>query len=387
MAKTPPPPTLVSFPTSPKQKRRRSALESFDGCPDRYNRLYNLGVEDRGDESQRGIGFHEAAFRYIEQLARHKIESDRTLAVRAFQEGVAITQLPVHLLDETWRIWQRFSEWFQLDLRAYLTAEERQESDRFTWIPDLVYVRPKGIEIKDWKTYYKGLTRKQALKEFQLKFYLVQALEIWPNFPTYTFTFNFVRLGYEVPITLTPDVIEKFRPEVEAILLQLEASERSGQWPAIPGSHCTLCRLNCPVVDNPHRTKIRITTQAEFDQVAGEILVLEQRLKVLKKAAAGWCSQEGAQVLNGQEFAHRSSESTHYPAGPVVDALRKHYLNTITDPANLLSVSASAIKAADPMKLVQNDPDIQALGYTEKKWQFRHKKAGELQDHDDDDEV
>ena len=79
-------------------RKRRSALETFDGCPHRFRVLYevcrNCGhhhgvhddgrcngedgqgcmcpgfehVEDRGDESQRGIAFHECAFRYIDRL-------------------------------------------------------------------------------------------------------------------------------------------------------------------------------------------------------------------------------------------------------------------------------------------------------------------------------
>lgn len=365
------------------KRRRRSALESYDGCPDRYNRLYNLGEEDRGDESQRGIAFHEAAFRYITRLAEAGVPADAEEASLAFQEGIALTQLPVHIVDEVARIWRRFAEWFQLDLDAYLSAEERLESDEWEWIPDLVYIRPQGVEIIDWKTYFKGLTRAQALKEFQLKFYLLRAMEAWPNFPTYTFTFNFVRLGYQVSISLRPEEIEGFRDEVSAILLSLEEAEASQSWPAIPGSHCTLCRLTCPVVDRAGRLPIRFTTKDEALAGAGEIMALEQKLKVLKKSVAGWCKQEGPLVLNGQEFSHRASLSYRYPAYKVLDLVRQNYSVIASEG---LTVSSAAIKDVDPLKSVRNDPSLKALGIAKQAWKFSHKKAGELYDHRDDED-
>lgn len=380
-------------------KRRRSALESYDGCPYRYNQLYNLGIEDRGDESQRGIAFHEAAFRYIARLVKRRLVADADEARAAFIEGVALTQLPAHIVHEVARIWERFAEYFELDLDAYMAAEEQQEDERFTWIPDLVYVRPRGVEIKDWKTYYKGLTDVQARKEFQLKFYLVRAMDIWPGFPTYTFTFNFVRIGYEVSVSLTPDAIEKFRPEVESILVSLEAAEKTQSWPAIPGSHCTLCRLKCPIVDNPARLPARFTNGQDAADAAGEILALEQRLKALKKALAGWCNQEGPVTVKGQLFSHRSNELRGYAAGTVVDLLRDSYPNrlapdgeTLLDQGNLLQVSAGAIKKADPLKLIVQPkgalhPDLAAVETTSTRWAFRHSKAGAIEDPEPDEDA
>jgi hypothetical protein len=367
------------------KKRRRSALESYDGCPHRYDQLHNKGVEDRGDESQRGVAFHEAAFRYIDRLVQQRTPADAEEAELAFKDGISNTQLPAHIVDEVARIWQRFAEYFELDLDAYMSAEEVLESDRFTWVPDLVYVRPSGVEIKDWKTYYKGLTETQARKEFQLKFYLLQAIDTWPGFPFYSFTFNFVRLGYEVTVKLTAEEIEKFRPEVEAIIQSLEEAERTQSWPAIPGSHCTLCRLVCPIVDNPARLPIRFTNAVDAKTAAGEVLALEQRLKVLKKALSGWCNQEGPMVVKGQEFAHSASVTVSYPAGALVDKLREAYPPTeLTDQANTVSLSATAVKKADPLKILRDK--LGELEQTNTRWAFRHKKAGEIEGADDDDE-
>lgn len=372
-----------------KGKRRRSALESYDGCPYKYDKTYNQGVEDKGDESQRGLAFHEIVFQYIKRLAQARLSADAGEADQAFQEGIALAQLPTHMLTEVSKIWGRFREWFQLDLDAYLSAEDLQETERFTWIPDLVYVRPQGIEIIDWKTYYKGLTEVQARKEFQLKFYLLQALEIWPGFPAYTFTFNFVRLGYQISVTMQPDEIEAFRPEVEAILLSLEEAERTNHYPAIPGSHCTLCRLDCPIVDNPAKLPIRVTTGDQATMMAGRKLVLEQELKTINKALAGWVNQEGPLVVNGQVFKFRENIVRKYPALTVIDLIERHYGDDAGQ-LKLLTFSSTAVKKADPLKSVRDHADLLAVERRDHRWSFVHTKAGAIGDadkpDDDDDE-
>ncbi len=366
-----------------KAKRRRSSIETYNGCPYRYDQIVNKGVQDKGDESFRGVAFHEAALQYIRRLVRNQVSSDADEARAALADGIQLTNLPTHLLTELGRIWQRFSEWFQLDLDAYLSAEELLQTDRFTWIPDLVYVWPDGPEIIDWKTYYKGLTQAQARKEFQLKFYLLMALDIWPNFPTYTFTFNFVRLGYQVKVTLTPDEIEAFRPEVEGALAALESAEETGDYPAIPGSHCTLCRLACPLVDDPARLPIRVTTRAQAEHMAGQVLVFQQKMKTMQKALKGYVEAEGPFVVNGQEFKFRETIKRNYKVVDVLDHLEQVYG---PDSANAaaLTVGPTAIRSVDPLRALRDHPDLVAT--EDKRWSFVHQKAGHIADPDADDE-
>lgn len=364
----------------PAGKRRRSALEAFDGCPFRYNAIYNLGAEDKGDEANRGIAFHEIAFRYIDRLAKARTPMDAEELSLAISEGIALSNCPTAQLDEVNELAQRWGQTFELDLGAYLTAEERQESARFTWIPDLVYVRPSHVEILDWKTFYKGFTEAQALREFQARFYLVQALEIWPGFLTYWFTFVFVRLGYRVTIKVTPEEIEAWKPQVEGILAGLEAAERSGNWPAVPGSHCGLCRLTCPIVDNPARLPVRLVSVAERDTAAGEILTLEQRMKALKKALGAYVTKEGPFVLNGQLFQQAQTESVTYPAPATLTILAKAG-------ADVDAITLSKTAVAKPAKALPADAqaDLAKLAITKTGWRFGHKKAGaDLDDEDED---
>jgi hypothetical protein len=366
---------------NPSGKRRRSALEAFDGCPWRYHQIYNLGAEDKGDEANRGIAFHEIAFRYIDRLAKARTPMDAEELSLAISEGIALSNCPTALLDEVTELAGRWGSSFELDLDAYLTAEQRQESERFTWIPDLVYVRPTHVEILDWKTFYRGFTDAQARKEFQARFYLLQALEIWPGFPEYWFTFVFVRLNYRVTIKVTPDEIETWRPQVEGILAGLEAAERSGEWPAIPGSHCGLCRLACPIVDNPARLPVRLVSVEERDKAAGEILAGEQRLKALKKALAAYVGKEGPFVLNGQAFSQTETATVTYPANDTLDALK-------TAGADVSGITVSKTGIGKVLKTLAADAQavLAKLAVTKTGWRFGHKKAGADLDDGNDDE-
>ncbi len=428
------------------KRHRRSALETFDGCPFRFNVLYNLcqscghgrqahdeggtyttcgggdgqrclceafvPIEDRGDETQRGVGFHEAAFRYIDRLAKARQSSDAEEASLALREGIAMSQLPPHLAHQVGRLWRPFTEWFQLDLDAYLAAEERQANayclacdwhggpddvawkgdgspsspkqeccpscggpvGGFTWIPDLVYARTDGIEIVDWKTYYKGLTAEQASQEFQLKFYLWQAANTWPGFPRYTFTFNFVRLRYAVSVTMTTEQIEAFSDEVKGIALLIHEAQRTQNFPAIPGSHCSLCRLKCPVADNRYRMPVRLGSSEERDALALAILAKEQELRGMKKLLKAHCEAEGGFVVAGQAFASFPETSKRYPAAAVLAWLeeRGHDVEPI-------KLSGSALGTLTGKKTAPRGfLDFLATCAIEKQgWTFRHKKMGE----------
>jgi len=371
--------------TTPTGKRRRSALEAFDGCPKRYHDIYDLGVEDKGDEANRGIAFHEVAFRYVDRLAKAKTSMDAEELGLAIREGIALSNCPTAQLPDVNELVERWGSSFELDLDAYLTAEERQESARFTWIPDLVYVRPTHVEIWDWKTFYRGYTEAQARKEFQARFYLVQALELWPNFPEYWFVFVFVRLNTTVTIKCKPDEIESWRPQVEGILARLENAERTGDWPAVPGSHCGLCRLACPIVDNPARLPVRLVSQAERDTAAGEVLALEQRLKALKKAVGAYCTKEGPFVMGGQWFGHTQGESATYPADSAIKTLKSGGADVSTVTVSKTSI-AKAIKTLAGEIGIQTIADLVKLAITKTTWRFGHKKAGAEVDDGNEDE-
>jgi hypothetical protein len=281
-----------------------------------------------------------------------------------------MARLPTHIVPDVSNLWRRHVGRFVLDREAYFAAEAQQQTRRFKFIPDLVYVRPMHLRIIDWKSYFRGLTEAQARREFQPKFYVWQAMQIWPGFEKYTFVFVFVRLGFKVEVTYTPEEIEAFGPEIEGIVLGLEQAEAIGEWPAIPGSHCAVCRLQCPIADNPQLLPVRIGTRPEAVTVGGEILVLEKRLRMLRKALSGFCSIDGPVDVGGQEFAHAAYPMKRYPAKPAIEICEA--AGFIMD-GSTLSRSGLGFK-----KFPQAIYDALAeIEISTKRAKFGHRKAGE----------
>lgn len=365
----------------PERVRRRSEAETF-GCPKRYNDIYNLGIDDSGDEAVRGRAFHVVFYIYVMRLVACQLQQDHEEAGLALTEGIAASNLPDHLVTHVSKIWWKFVEGWQLDLGAFLAAEELQQHRGRVFRPDLVYARPTELEIIDVKTYYKGLTPTQAGEELQLRWYLVEALKSWPGFARYRFTFKFVRLGYEVSLVFTPDEILGWESEVQGSIDAIDEADRKGEYPAIPGSHCAFCRLRCPIVDDDRRMPVRILDAGEFAQVGGDIITLERRLKNLKAIAKAYCSVEGPQELNGQLFMHRPIISRTYPAAAVIDYLREHD----SDPS-AITLSHSALgDMGNPKKVPEAVTQfLDEIVQTSQSFQFRHAKGG-LADIEDPDE-
>lgn len=357
--------------TDPIAPLRRSDAETFEGCPYRYDQVVNHGLEDQGDEAKRGVAFHVVAYAYIKLLAAAGLESDWELADQALTAGLAATHTPTHLVADVSALWQRHAERFELDLDAYFEAEARQQTRRFRFTPDLVYVRPHELEIVDWKTYYKGLTEAQARREFQVIFYLLQALELWPGFDVYRFTFVFVRLGWSVSVAFTPREIEAFRPRVDGVVQAIDRAAETGEYPAVPGAHCSFCRLHCPIADNPRLLPIRITDQAQAAKVAGEILVLERRLKLLRKALSGYCALDGEIVQGGMSFAHAGSVSTRYPAERALALLKRFKI-----PTDLATLSKAGLGVTLPARVAE---ELEGLAVAQHRSRFVARKAGEIQ--------
>jgi hypothetical protein len=349
---------------------RRSAVEAF-GCPFRYQQIHLNGVDDTGDESMRGRAFHAAAWIYILRLSAKQLTSDHEEAQLALRNGIATTGCPDQLIVPVEKLWNRWAPTFELDLDAFLQAEEIVRRGRRTFRPDLAYCRPGEVELIDFKTYYKGLTEVQARAELQPRWYLVEAKAAWPGFAHYRFTFDFVRLGYKVSIVYTPDEIDAMEAGVQGSIDAVVDAEARGEFPALPGSHCTLCRLKCPVVDDPARTPVRVTTEQEALDVFGQILSLEQRRKTLVKALGAYVKVEGPVLLRGQVYRHAPSDQVRYPLDKVVAAL---------DGTNLLptlTISQSSLKSV--WKKPDAMPDsLKDAAITRRGWRFGHKRGGEL---------
>ena len=358
---------------------RRSAMQTATSCLHRYKAIWLDGVPDQSDLASVGIGFHACAHRYIARLVQQGLTADAEEAGLAFTGGIASSLTPARLVPQVRTIYERWAERFELDLPHFLAAEEHQigKTDQ-TFTPDLVYGRPTGLEIKDFKTFWCGMTEAQVRADFQARFYIYNAMRIWPGFPSYTFTQEYVRFGTSTSVQFTNDDFHVFRVEVEAVMAAVQEAETRGEWPATAGPECAYCELRCPLADHPAVLPKRFTIPEQASLVGSWILAAETQLKGMKKALKAYCAAHGAVNVKGVEFAHRPVELRSYPLEDVIRVLKARKAEEMSG----LTISHSALA-----KLMKADPRIESdlllVQQSKTSYRFGPKKLEESEDDED----
>lgn len=362
---------------------RQSAIAAAS-CLKRYHAIYELGMEDDSDESRRGSAFHRIALEeYVPALVAANTPRDAGLLERAFRAGIVAAQCPPHLVDEVEDLVFAWGADFELDLHAFLLAEERQASGGVSWKPDLTFAyasTPEGskLRVRDLKTWYALLSEDAVRALFQGQFYIWQAMQIWPGFDVYEFEMEFVRYRARVAVQYTADDLARLERKVKATIATIDDARARDAWPAQPGEHCGYCRLKCDVVDDDRCLDRRILTAEEAAIVAGRRLVLERLLAMDTAALKAWSTTEGPVVINGLEFAHRKTERVRYYAPAVIGLLNQHDVPIPPD----LTISKSALRPILGTKgMRRRKPElvdaIEQIGVTKIGTKFGAKKIGD----------
>jgi hypothetical protein len=375
------------------RKGSATGLGLLSGCPFRYyqTREADPRVDDAGPEALRGRIFHDAARRYCGLLKEAGQESDPVLAAAALTAAMSRTLCPRSLRADVESLWGRHVERFRLDLAAYVSHEELIEDPDYTWIPDLLYARERGVEVVDFKTYFHALSEAEAREDFQARFYAWRASVLWPGFFEYRFTFDFTRLGRQVSVTFTVNELAAFADEVaeldagraEALARIAAGTEIKRAFPPRPGDECPTCRLACPVADDARLAPVRVDDTASV--LAGQILALEAALKARKTVLRAYCDENGPLRVNGMEFAIRPRTSVEYPAPAVVAAVLDKRLDAaasysadevaelVLDAVPDVGFSKTALEKG---KVLRKHPELIAAGKVSTSYEFRAQKAG-----------
>ena len=306
---------------------RRSALEAIS-CPKRFYELYEREdpIQDSSDESLRGSAFHEAAKIYIKRLASLQLQMDAEELQKAVYEAVTKLRLPTHLVKEVESLSEKWGLTFELDLDAFLLAEETQvlEEEGLQWTPDLVYARGDELEQIAWKTFWAGISDNEVKDQFQAQAYVWQAAQKWPGFKRYRFTFNYPRLGYSSSAVWTASEVEELEVIVKSRIGMIEDCRERGEWEANPGSQCAFCRIDCPVKDHQSLDVSRAKNEVDAKKIAGELMVFEKAATARRNALKAFCVERGPVVVNGVQWGHHESDTTTFPANDVIEVLDNH---------------------------------------------------------------
>jgi hypothetical protein len=320
---------------------RRSALEDSD-CLYRFNEVHQKGVDDSSDYALRGQAFAHIKHLYILALVAGKTPQDQDLAQRAFVQGIAEHQTPQRLIPELNELWTRHSEAFALDLERYVTSEERQVGEAVSFTPDLVYAHPTELEVVDDKTYWVTLTEADVKETYQARFYGWQAMQRWPNFPSYRITFYFVRFNRTTSVVFTKAEIEQMEIEVQADIARVKHAQTTNSYPAVVGPACRYCELKCPMADREMVLPVRFT--AEQATQIGQLLVpAEKKMKAVKKAFKQHCVANGpVQVGRDTIWGNWPVTERKYPLDVVLRTLAQRNIMGAFEKEGL-TVSHSAL--------------------------------------------
>jgi hypothetical protein len=376
--------------SAPARLYTRSAIAAAS-CLKRFHEVHDLGLEDASDESRRGTAFHRIILEeYVPALLAAGTSRDLALLDRAFRAGVRATRCPAHLLDEVEDLVFTWGQAFELDLGAFLLAEERQVHGRVSWQPDLVFayrVTPRGslLLIRDLKTYHAILTEERIRTELQAQVYARDAMQIWPGFDRYRFEMDFVRYGAVVGVEFTEEEFASLDRKVDAAIATIEDADRRGDWPAQPGEHCGYCRLLCDVADDPRCLDRRAQNREEAAIVAGRVLVLQRMLTSDLAMLRAFTTTEGPVVVGQMEWAHRKIARQKFPAPEVlaiVQAERDQGDRPFPIPAGL-TFSKSALAPILQRKGVRRRHPamveaIEALARETTSTKFTAKKVGDV---------
>ncbi len=355
---------------------RRSAVQTAQSCLYRYKKLWVDSVPDQSDYALRGIAFHSCAHRYILRLKEQNLPSDAEEAKFAFTEGIAAALTPSHLVPEVRQIFFRWAESFGLDLEAFVAAEEHQMGkNQQTFTPDLVYAHQDVLTIVDFKTYWSSFTETQLRNDFQSRWYVYNAMRIWPNFPNYRFVHSYVRFGTTVSVDFKSSDFSTFADEVDAVAATITEAQERNEWPATAGPECSYCELKCPLADSPAILPKRFTLPEQAKFVASRIMAVDQELKAWKKALKQYCAANGPVDVQGVEWNNREVIQRSYPIDDVLRILRERNVFGAFDQSSGLTISHSALS-----KLIKAFPqlaeDLLPFQQSKSTYRFSARKPG-----------
>lgn len=339
-------------------------------CPKRYHYIHVLGLSDTSDPARRGSTIHTANELYLKALVDAGVPSDFDLAQQCLQDAIVAETCPAHLVPDCELLWANHTERFELNLEAFLEAEQRRTVADFSFKPDYTYALPDCVELHDLKTHYQAITQDGAKKDLQARMYAFLASREWPGFQTYRFVWHFIRLNHTVSVDFAPDELDAIGRQLQSHAEAIARATEKDEWPASPGQQCAYCTFQCPAVDDAARMPARILDAAQAEQIAANLVVLKQAVSQQERVLSQYAALNGPVRAADHEYAHRPYERLSFPAEPVLAVLHGHSVDT-----SKFSFGATALKSyRTAKKYAYLKDDIDALAVVKIGTRFSAKK-------------
>ena len=306
-------------------------------CPHRYQALFIKGEKDTWTEDILQLGglVHEVAADYVRHLVDSKQHSDhaalRRIGESAWQNRGA--GIPEGLVDDyglfIYSQLHKFTidpatvvgvEWAVAVREDFTVCDFMDDDVAYGGILDLVYrPEPDTIAIRDWTTA--ALAGKFGpKKELQLRFYGLMAC-LACGADRVQITAHSLRTGAQKTLTLDADENEATVERIVSERRRIQQRAKDNDWPAIPGSQCGICSIDCPYeVETGKRT--RIVDDDDAAKVHQALIWLERQRKELTAVLKRHVGVNGSVVSSGVEARMQTVDRWTYDSNAVYQELR-----------------------------------------------------------------
>ncbi|MBN1461382.1 MAG: PD-(D/E)XK nuclease family protein [Armatimonadetes bacterium] len=346
----------------------------------------------------RGTAVHEFFARYNEWLYAIGKPTDWTQAQTILRDILSEhPELTIEERDDVTEQARMICDTYLLDREHYYGSEEHLEYDltltdgrvvRITGTLDLLLLdSSEGIAVvRDAKSNHQLPPDSAIPKDLQLRTYALLVFRNMPEVVAVKGELWFPRYGVLLPrkdeALWTREDIDEFEGHLRDILAAfLDAPHHE----AIPGTHCQYCperRVNhCTLWRSYYGvTPPPVLSVEQFQKIGRQIIVLEQRLDVLKSHAKNYVNEHGGASVGSGEYAEvfdfHKSEGEDLPAAEVL-AILEDNSDLIGQPD--ISAILSVKQTARLWKSLRYHKDLKGLfddiAIPTHKTTFRHKKV------------
>ena len=332
-----------------------SHINTYLQCPLAWKYHYLLKIPQPASEIlESGKQAHEVIQSYVNYLVRTRKKYDPAYKPKQV------------LKPEVEKMFKQFQENFLLNLDTFLATEKEiaitKEKKLTDWWDNNCWFRGKidriekqdsYITITDYKT-----SQAISINKLQLGVYAWLAHFAYPDIDTFILQDHFLRFGIvktiEMGLKDIKDTEEKVRAYIKTIEAELEKEEinktreekyRTRTFKPRPGTNCEYCpyvfKCETALALQEQANIPLITSKEQATDIARKLIIVEARLKGVKKLLKAWVDKNENIELDMGTYGFQPSSSAYITdVGAFIEAL----YNAEKDPMEYLNVDMRKAK-------------------------------------------
>lgn len=287
---------------------RQSFAATYDHCPK------SAELSSRYDAASHAIGrgtvLHAFACRVVNEcIAANERTYDpdkgRELMEAMIAESSEAIDAPEFdvLMGLAWK----FCAEHVFDVENIVDVEEQYTAHvggvTLTGRPDFVSICQGVAEVHDYKTAFAVDPESEIGGTFQGRFYAKLILDAYAHVDQVVLVWDYVRWGEPRTATVSRYELDGIDRYLTALVARVTRSRTEDDWPAVPGSWCSICPApeECPLLRAERRDGA--PTDVEMAGEYGkQILVTEALLKQRKEQLRAWCAEHGPLHVGDGDF-------------------------------------------------------------------------------------